>query len=68
MNILLIIDKRGWVDDADVQAFLDAGYEISHALDILVGVAQKTLSNFTNHLAKTPLDDAFAEVAWEATT
>jgi len=63
----LLIDKRGWVDDADVQVFLDAGYETSQALDILVGVAQKTLSNFTNHLAKTPLDDAFTEVAWETT-
>ncbi|VAW65841.1 Macrophage infectivity potentiator-related protein [hydrothermal vent metagenome] len=60
-----IIDNRGWVAPDDVQPFLDAGYESSHMLDILVGVAQKTLSNFTNHLTGTPLDDAFAEVAWK---
>jgi len=62
----LIIENRGWVNETDVQSFLDAGYKPSHMLDILVGVAQKTLSNFTNHLADTPLDTAFAEVAWQA--
>ena len=60
----LLIDKRGWVNDEDKQTFLDAGYNTTNMLDILVGIAQKTLSNFTNHIAKTPLDDAFAEVAW----
>jgi len=60
-----LIEKRGWVDDAETQAFLDAGYKASNILDILVGVAQKTLSNFTNHIAKTPLDDAFESVAWQ---
>jgi len=62
----LLIDKRGWVKDDDIQSFLDAGYTTNHMLDILVGIAQKTMSNFTNHIAKTPLDDAFTEVAWSA--
>jgi len=61
----LVVENRGWLPDSDVQSFLDAGYDQSHILDILVGVAQKTLSNYTNHLAKTPLDDAFSTVAWE---
>lgn len=60
----LLIENRGWVSDDDVQSFISAGYEQSQMLDILVGVAQKTLSNFTNHLAKTPLDDAFSTLAW----
>ncbi|MGD2055100.1 MAG: hypothetical protein PVG45_13450 [Gammaproteobacteria bacterium] len=33
-------------------------------MDILVGVAQKTLSNFINHIAGTPLDKAFEEYCW----
>jgi len=60
----LVIENRGWLSKHDVDAFLEAGYQQSHVLDILVGVAQKTLSNYTNHLAKTPLDDAFSAVAW----
>lgn len=35
-------------------------------MDILVGVAQKTLSNFTNHIADTPLDQAFEQFSWQA--
>jgi len=62
----LVVENRAWLADSDVQTFLDAGYEQSHVLDILVGVAQKTLSNYTNHLAKTPLDEAFSTVAWQA--
>lgn len=42
----LLVENRGWLNDDEVQAFLDAGYERSHVLDILMGVAQKTLSNF----------------------
>jgi len=59
-----IIEKRGWLSEEDVQEFLSAGYEKSHILDILVGVAQKMLSNFTNHIAETPLDDVFVSNAW----
>jgi len=50
----LLIDKRGWVKDDDIQSFLDAGYTTNHILDILIGIGQKTVSNFTNHIAKTP--------------
>lgn len=60
----LLIDNRGRVNDSQMQQFLDVGYTQSQMLDILVGIAQKTLSNFTNHIAKTPLDDEFSEVAW----
>lgn len=62
----LLIKNRGWMEDSDMQAFLDAGYTESSMLDVMVGVSQKILSNFTNHMAKTPLDDGFKEVAWAA--
>jgi hypothetical protein len=45
--------------------FLAAGYQPHHALEVLVGVALKTLSNYTNHLSKPPLDAAFAGRAWK---
>ncbi|MEX2581385.1 MAG: carboxymuconolactone decarboxylase family protein [Verrucomicrobiales bacterium] len=58
-----VLDHRGWVPEEDRQAFLDAGYTTRHALDVITVLALKTLSNFTNHLADTPLDEAFAEHA-----
>lgn len=59
-----LIDKRGWVPVEDQQAFLDAGYTTQHVLDLITILALKTLSNTTNHLAETPLDEAFAPKKW----
>ena len=60
-----LIDQRGWASEADVQAFLDAGYTRQHLLDTVTALAMKTLSNFTNHLADTPLDGPLQGKAWE---
>jgi uncharacterized peroxidase-related enzyme len=59
-----VISNRGWVPDENLQAFLDAGFERRHVLDVLTIIAMKTLSNYTNHIAETPLDDAFSAQAW----
>lgn len=59
-----LVDDTGWVSEDKVQAFLDAGHTRRHILDIITGVAQKTLSNYTNHLAHTPLDEVLAPLAW----
>lgn len=61
-----IVAKRGWIDPEDMQEFTAAGYTPAQAMDVLVGVALKTLSNYTNHIAATPLDAAFQHRAWSA--
>lgn len=58
-------DHQGWVPDEELKAFADAGYEERHVLDVVTIMAMKTLSNYTNHLAETPLDDVFSDQAWE---
>ena len=62
----LIIDGREYLPDAgvDVQAFLDNGFTNRQVLDIPAGVAQKTLSNYANHLARTPVLNISAEPRW----
>ncbi len=60
-----LVRGRGHADASALQAFFDAGYQTHHVLEVLVGVAMKTLSNYTNHLAATPLDPAFAARAWK---
>lgn len=61
-----LLENRGLLDERAMRAFYAAGYKPAQVLDVLVGVAQKTMSNFTNHIAQTPLDDAFKAHAWEA--
>jgi AhpD family alkylhydroperoxidase len=53
------VGNRGHVSDADIQAFLDAGYTKQNMLEVNLIIALKTISNYTNHLADTPLDEAF---------
>jgi len=62
---LSVVRNRGAVNDAEVQTFLDAGFTKRHILEVILGIAQKTMSNYTNHLADTPLDAAFGSMAWE---
>jgi uncharacterized peroxidase-related enzyme len=61
-----VVVRRGWVAEADVQEFLDAGYSRAQLLDVVVGVGLKTMSNYANHIMQTGLDDAFASRAWKA--
>ena len=63
-----VVRERGWVPDADVQTFLAAGFTRRHVLDVITGVAMKTLSNFTNHITKPPVDAAFQRQAWTKPT
>ena len=59
-----LVQNRGWVPDADLEQFLAAGYGREHVLDTITIVALKTLSNYVNHIAQTPLDAQFAAQAW----
>ncbi|NET33496.1 MAG: carboxymuconolactone decarboxylase family protein [Cyanothece sp. SIO1E1] len=59
-----MIEARGWVDDQEITAFLAAGYTQQQVLEVILGIAVKIIHNFTNHVAKTPLDKAFQPYAW----
>ena len=60
-----VVTTRGNPSKKAHEAFAKAGYTNQHALEVILGVAVKTLSNYTNHLANTPLDEAFAPMAWK---
>lgn len=60
-----VVRERGWVADDEVDRFLDAGYTRATVFEVLLGVALKTLSNYTNHIARTELDSAFQDFAWQ---
>lgn len=59
-----VVVSRGWPSEAETAALLAAGYGQQQVLEVVLGVGLKTLSNYTNHIAETPLDAAFAPVAW----
>ena len=62
----LVTKNRGAVSEVDVQAFKAAGYSNQSVLDLLVLAATKLISNYTNHLANTPLDAFMKGAEWQA--
>lgn len=61
---LAVVEQRGHVDAGAVDAFLDAGFTKANILEVILGVSHKVLSNYTNHLAQTPIDAPFKDEAW----
>jgi len=57
-------ENRGHFNQADVEAFLSAGYTKANVLEVILGTAQKVMSNYTNNIALTPIDAAFQPDIW----
>ena len=58
------VETRGWASESARKGLFAAGYTEPQALEVILGIGMKTLSNYTNHLAETPLDNAFCKMAW----
>ena len=59
------VEQRGMLADAEVAAFLDAGYTRAQVIEVLLGVGMKTFNNYVDHVAHTPLNDQFKAEAWQ---
>lgn len=62
---LTIVRNRGNVTQEDLEIFYAAGYEQRQVLEIILGLSQKVISNYTNHIANTPVDAAFKSFVWK---
>lgn len=60
-------ESRGWPEQGDIDALMSAGYTPRTMLEVILGTSLKVMSNYTNHVASTPLDRAFAAVEWSPT-
>ncbi|KXS34160.1 MAG: carboxymuconolactone decarboxylase [Idiomarina sp. T82-3] len=56
---LTMLNKRGQASESDLNAFFDAGFSNRQALEVVLGIAQKTMSNYTNAITGTPVDEPF---------
>ncbi len=63
---IVVNETRGWPTDADVSALIAAGYTKQTVLEVVLATALKVLSNYTNHIASTDVDAAFAKNKWSA--
>lgn len=52
----VIVEKRGWASDAEVQAVRDAGYTEGEVLEIVATVVANIFTNYMNHVIETEND------------
>jgi uncharacterized peroxidase-related enzyme len=58
-----VVEERGWVSEAAVAAFLGAGHTRAQVFEVLLGVAMKTFTNYSNHLVGTSPNASFVDGA-----
>ena len=59
-----MIEKRGRLNDEEVNRFLAAGFGKDHLLEVIAAVAASTITNYTGSITKPPLDAPFQAHAW----
>lgn len=57
-------ESRGWLEPRDLDAVFAAGYSKRTVLEVVLGTAVKVMSNYTNHIVSTPLDEPFVATEW----
>lgn len=62
-----VTETRGVPSERITREFLEH-HRPPQALEVILAVAMKTLSNYTNHLAEPELDAPFRKESWEPTT
>ena len=58
-----VFSTRGMISAAEAASFLAVGYEEKQIMEIVLAIAVKTLSNYSNHIHHSEVDDAFASYA-----
>ena len=55
-----VVRERGKVSEAMLVVFFAAGWKAPQVMEIILGIAIKTMSNYTNAIANIPLDEEVA--------
>jgi len=60
-----LIGSRGFVSDDDLNVFFQQGFTPRHALEVVLGVTVKILTNYCNHVTDTELNPQLAPYVWK---
>jgi AhpD family alkylhydroperoxidase len=61
-----LVRSDGRAGREELEGFLQAGYTSAQALEVILGICVKTMSNLASNTFGIPLDDAFSSCAWQA--
>ena len=63
--VRVLVTDHGAVPEADRRAFFAAGFTPRQALEAVLGVATKVMTNYTNAIAVTPPNAEFGDAIWK---
>ena len=55
-----LVREGGYAKDETIQKFIAVGYKKEQVMELLLGIAMKTISNYLDHISPAPVDQAFA--------
>jgi AhpD family alkylhydroperoxidase len=56
-----VLDSRGWLSASDLTSLEADGIDRARLYEVVALVGLKTISNYVNHIAHTPIDEQFAK-------
>ena len=63
---IAVVEQRGRVDELTIRAFLNAGFSKAQVFEVVLGIAMKTITNYSNHLAGAEPNQEFVALAGDA--
>lgn len=60
---LAVYSSKGRVSESELKAFYRAGYSRQQALEVVANIAAKVMTNYTNQIAMTPIDEPLKPLA-----
>jgi len=61
-----LIETRGKLGEPAIEAFLAAGFDKRHLLEVIAAVAASTITNYTGSVTLPPLEEPFQPHVWAA--
>lgn len=62
-----LITTKGHLEEEIINNFLSHGYTHQNIIEIIGGIASKSIANYSNVIAKTSLDETMVKYKWEKT-
>lgn len=61
-----LVEEKGWLNEQAIEDFLAAGFSKAQVFEVVLGVALKTITNYSNHLAGAEPNAEFLAMAGDA--
>ena len=62
----ILMKEQGWPSPQELESFSAAGYNRAQLLEVIAWIGLKVITNYTNHIAHTPVDQIFTGQLWSA--